>query len=286
MPRSRPISDRHTPAELRGRPGLVGLDIETAALPGAEQRPLLKLRKDGLPAKHQPKLEERRRSGPAPVADSARAALRRRRSLPGAGHRPGQLDVLRPVLQRRTMVIHNAGFELRYLAAAGLPVPHFEDTMQAAGLLLGVNQRSLDDAAFAYLGIELPKELQISDWSAPQLSEGQLAYAALDAIIAFRLWLRLRAELVSKERGGAYLLQRDVTPAVTRMTSRGILLDRAAHHALGAVVGAARRCPRGLPRRDRAASCRARRTRSALSRAGAARTAACAVAAHGEERAS
>ena len=66
----------------------------------------------------------------------------------------------------------------------------------------------------------------------PQLSDGQLAYAALDAIVALRLWLRLRAELVSKERGGAYLLQRDVTPAVTRMVSRGILLDRAAHQAL------------------------------------------------------
>ena len=45
-----------------------------------------------------------------------------------------------------------------------------EDTMQAAGLLLGVRQRSLEAAAGAYLGIALPKALQTSDWSAPQLS--------------------------------------------------------------------------------------------------------------------
>ena len=114
-------SDRHTPAELSGRPGLLGLDIETAALPGAEQRPLLKLRKDGLPAKHQPKLK-----GGAGL-DPHRSRIRLVQ-LYGGGDRClvldtdlVSIDVLRPVLQRRTMVIHNAGFELRYFAAAGLP---------------------------------------------------------------------------------------------------------------------------------------------------------------------
>jgi DNA polymerase I len=75
----------------------------------------------------------------------------------------------------------------------------------------------------------LPKGLQRSDWSAPCLSSGQIAYAALDAIVTFRLWLRLRAELHEKRRGAAYVLQRDVTPATVRMTRRGITLDLAAH---------------------------------------------------------
>jgi ribonuclease D len=140
------------------------------------------------------------------------------------------LDLVAPVLQRRTAIIHNAVFELRHLIAHGIGVPHFEDTLQAAGLLLGVYRRGLDDAALAYLDVELPKGLQRSDWSSPYLSAGQYAYAALDAIVAFRLWLTLRLELLSKDRGGAYLLQRDVTPPVARMIRRGILIDRH-HHA-------------------------------------------------------
>jgi DNA polymerase I-like protein with 3'-5' exonuclease and polymerase domains len=139
------------------------------------------------------------------------------------------LEVLVPVLLRRTAVIHNAGFELRHLATLGIDIPHFEDTMQAAGLLLGVQQRGLDDAVSSYLAIELPKGLQRSDWSSPYLSAGQYAYAAIDAIVTFRLWLKLRLDLIGKNRGGAYLLQRDVTPAVARMTARGVLVDRQKH---------------------------------------------------------
>ncbi len=49
--------------------------------------------------------------------------------------------------------------------------------------------RSLDDASREFLNINLTKkkELQTSDWSAPNLSRPQLNYAALDAVLAFRL---------------------------------------------------------------------------------------------------
>jgi DNA polymerase I-like protein with 3'-5' exonuclease and polymerase domains len=139
------------------------------------------------------------------------------------------LDLLAPIFRRRTMIIHNALFELRHLAAAGIEVPRFEDTLQATGLLLGAFRRGLDDAAAAYLDIELPKGLQRSDWAASHLSPGQFCYAGIDAIIAYRLWLKLRLELLQKDRGGAYVLQRDVTPAVARMIARGILIDRQKH---------------------------------------------------------
>jgi DNA polymerase-1 len=225
-------SDRYTPQALRGRPGLLGCDSETAALSGTEQRPAVKLKKDGYPAKNQPALNS------DAALDPHRSRVRLVQ-LYGGGRRCLVLDtdrvpleVLAPVLRRRTLVFHNATFELRFFAAAGLEVRHFEDTMQATGLLLGVRRRSLDDAALTYLGIELPKGLQRSDWSAPELSPGQYAYAALDAIVTLQAWVKLRVELLSKNRGGAYLLQRDVTPAVVRMTARGILLDTAAHNGL------------------------------------------------------
>jgi DNA polymerase-1 len=121
--------------------------------------------------------------------------------------------------------------KFRFLAEAGLAFPYFEDTMQAAGLLLGTHRRSFDEAVNAYLGLDLPRGLQRSDFSAPRLSPGQIAYAALDAIVTFRLWLKLRTDLRAKQRGAAYVLQRDVTPAVVRMSRRGITLDQAAHQA-------------------------------------------------------
>jgi DNA polymerase-1 len=139
------------------------------------------------------------------------------------------ITVLADVLYRHTMLIHNAGFELRFFAQAGIEIGHFEDTMQAAGLLLGVYRRSLEDAASAYLGIDLPKELQTSDWGATLLSPGQLAYAALDAVVTFDLWRKLRVELVNKGRRPAYSLQRDVTPPTVRMIERGITLALDAH---------------------------------------------------------
>jgi DNA polymerase I-like protein with 3'-5' exonuclease and polymerase domains len=222
-------SDRVTPAELRDHPGLVGLDIETMASPGMEERPPIKLTMKGLPYTNQ-----------ADFKDTA--ALDPHRSTPrlvqlyGGGARCLVLDtrilpvrLLAPVISRRTMVIHNAAFELNFLTAAGVAIPYFEDTLQAAALLLGVRRRSLEDATASYLGVELDKTLQTSDWGAEKLSEGQIAYAAIDAIAAFWMWLRLREDLEQKGRMPAYRLQRDVTPVVVRMMQHGILLDREAH---------------------------------------------------------
>ena len=47
--------------------------------------------------------------------------------------------------------------------------------------------------------------------------------------IAVRLWATMRPDLLRKDRGGAYGLQRDVTPVTAKMEARGILFDPAAH---------------------------------------------------------
>jgi DNA polymerase I-like protein with 3'-5' exonuclease and polymerase domains len=223
------IAEMEADAHLPGNRGLLGFDMETAAMPGQETRPVVMLTRAGVPKVSQPGLKDG--AGLNPRRATARLA-----QLYGGGKRCLVLDtklmplnVLAPVLSRRTTVIHNAKFELAFLAQAGITVPKFECTMQAAGLLLGVRRRGLDDAASAYLGIELPKELQTSDWGAVVLSPGQLAYAALDAIVALRVWRKMRIELIEKHRGGAYVLQRDVTPVVARMEARGVRFDIAAH---------------------------------------------------------
>ena len=70
--------------------------------------------------------------------------------------------------------------------------------MQATGLMLGVEfggGRALANAAKQLLSVEVPKDLQTSDWAAPKLSAGQVAYAATDAILAWRLWPLLTDQL-------------------------------------------------------------------------------------------
>jgi DNA polymerase I-like protein with 3'-5' exonuclease and polymerase domains len=224
-------SQKITPSTLQRQGGVwLGFDIETAALPGEEERPAVHLRlRDGLPAANQPKFK-----GKAAL-DPHRSTVRLLQ-LYGGGERCLVLDThLVPIdavaeaFRSCTLVIHNAGFELRFLTEAGIELSRFEDTMQAAGLLLGVHRRSLEDAASACLGIEVLKTLQRSDWGAPVLSEGQIAYAALDAVLAFQLWRKMRLELHAKGRGAAYVLQRDVTLATAGMIQRGITLDLEAH---------------------------------------------------------
>jgi DNA polymerase I-like protein with 3'-5' exonuclease and polymerase domains len=224
-------SQRITPSTVQRRGGVwLGFDLETAALPGEEECPAVHLRlRDGLPAANQPKFK-----GKAGL-DPHRSRIRLLQ-LYGGGERCLVLDAsqvpieaVAEAFRSCTLLIHNGGFDLRFLAEAGIEPSCFEDTMQAAGLLLGVHRRSLEDAASAYLGIEVPKELQRSDWAAPVLSEGQIAYAALDAVLVYQLWRKIRLELHAKGRGAAYTLQRDVTPATVRMIQRGITLDLEAH---------------------------------------------------------
>jgi DNA polymerase-1 len=131
----------------------------------------------------------------------------------------------------RPLVCHNAAFELAFLAKRGI-YPQAQCTMQAAGLLLGVRRRSLAESCSAFLGVEVPKAHQTSDWSALTLSRGQLAYAAADTVLCRRLWEKTARELKAKGRDQAYRLQRDCLPAAAAMELRGIALDLDAHAAV------------------------------------------------------
>ena len=133
-------------------------------------------------------------------------------------------SALEPLWTRR-LVIHHAQFELGFLQTRGILPQSFECTLQAAGLMLGVHRRGLAAAAEAYLGWKLPKELQTSEWGATRLSEEQLAYAALDAVAALRLWQGLKADLNARGRWDAYLLQRDAIPGAVGMELTGIGVD-------------------------------------------------------------
>ena len=137
--------------------------------------------------------------------------------------------VLAPVWER-PIVMHNAAFDLGYLAQRGIEPVGVDCTMQAVRLLNGPNATSLETAAASYFGLALDKALQTSDWGAKHLSLAQVTYAADDAVVTWHL-----AETVLPllgERRTAYDIQVGAIPAVVRMQLRGILLDTTAHAAL------------------------------------------------------
>ncbi len=90
---------------------------------------------------------------------------------------------------------HNLKFDLRFLMAAGLPIPAADrlfDTMLASQLLHAgtTASHSLATVAERELGRTLDKAPQASDWSG-ELTAQQLTYAALDAAILLPLAERL-----------------------------------------------------------------------------------------------
>ena len=165
-------------------------------------------------------------------------------ALYGGGTRVAVIDlhkvdwaVLAPVWER-PIVMHNAAFDLGYLAQRGIEPAGVDCTLQAVRLLNGPNATSLETAAATYFGLALNKGLQTSDWGAKHLSLAQVAYAAGDAVLTW--WLAETVLPLLGERRPAYDIQVGAIPAVVRMQLRGILLDAAAHATLIAALKAKR----------------------------------------------
>ena len=145
--------------------------------------------------------------------------------------------VLAP-LWEQLLVAHNAAFELGHLAAHGIEPIEMHCTLQAVRLLNGPDATPLASACATYFGIELPKDLQTSDWSAEHLTLPQIQYAASDAVVTWHLAETIFPLLGQRE--SAYAIQMSAMPAVVRMQLRGVLLDTVAHTALVAALQAKR----------------------------------------------
>jgi DNA polymerase-1 len=141
-----------------------------------------------------------------------------------------RLDQLK-VLMDRPMVAHNAQFELIHLRHAGLVPRRIGCTMLQANVLEG-GLRSLADRVATVFGWHIDKRLQTSDWSADELTPEQIAYAALDAVLAARLSDTQSAELRRRGMLEAYRLCRDALGCVSRLELAGIAFDTEAHAEL------------------------------------------------------
>jgi DNA (cytosine-5)-methyltransferase 1 len=134
------------------------------------------------------------------------------------------------LLEGARVIAHNAAFELAFLEHAGVALGEIHCTLQATRLTLGEHAAGLDDAAAHHLGVKLDKTLQTSDWNAPVLTREQIEYAAIDAVLAWRLAEKILPRFDVQK--SAYEIQVGAVPAAMRMEQRGFKLDIAAHARL------------------------------------------------------
>ena len=136
------------------------------------------------------------------------------------------------LLEGARVIAHNIAFELAFLEAAGVALGELQCTLQAVRLVLGEHATSLAAAARAYLNVDLDKSQQVSDWNAPSLTQAQIDYAAIDAVVLWRIAEKILPRF--EVQRSAYEIQLGAVPAAMRMEQRGFKLDVEAHARLTA----------------------------------------------------
>ncbi len=142
------------------------------------------------------------------------------------------LEPLRELLanQQITKIAHNAKFDAKWVKHhLGTEVGGIFDTLLASQLIAAGDQdrrHSLAEVVSFFLGQELDKSEQVSDWSANELSQSQVEYAAKDAAIMVALrekvWEKLTADGLTK----AAQLEFECVMPVAAMELQGFYLDR------------------------------------------------------------
>ena len=140
---------------------------------------------------------------------------------------------LKEILADRELVGHNLWFDLAFLKVRfQIPPGNLFDTMTAAkiltnGLPEGTVSNSLGSVISRYLGIDILKDQGTSDWSASQLSDEQLRYAAMDVHHLLPLKAELERLLELDQLVYVAELENDLLPAVIDLYLRGFAVDRA-----------------------------------------------------------
>lgn len=106
-------------------------------------------------------------------------------------------------------VFHHAPFDLRFMVSAWRVSPAAVRCTKVASKILDPaapnETHSLQHLAGRYLGVSLPKgAVRVSDWSAPELTDEQVRYAAGDVVHLPRLLGAMEAALRASGRGKLY----------------------------------------------------------------------------------
>ena len=139
----------------------------------------------------------------------------------------GGLEALQPLFNK-ALVAHNAAFELKHLLHKGVTPYRVGCTMLQANILLG-DLWSLKDLSKELLGIDISKEQQTSDWSAEILTQEQIEYAALDAVLTKKIFEIQHQKLEGKNLLRPYALMRDAQIAIAKLELTGVFFDVEGH---------------------------------------------------------
>jgi DNA polymerase I-like protein with 3'-5' exonuclease and polymerase domains len=148
------------------------------------------------------------------------------------------------------LIAHNAKFEAEWLWQAGLLeldgrrlacTQIAVELLEAGRLLKTIGGASLEKVARYYLGTELDKTAQTSNWGAT-LSAAQYRYAATDAVIMVPLFDRLHTELAAEGLTDIYEVEMAALSTIAWLELVGAPFDATAWRALAQAA---------LPERER-----------------------------------
>ena len=128
-------------------------------------------------------------------------------------------------------IAHNAKFDAKWVRHhLGIDLGGVFDTLIASQLIAAGDQdrrHNLAEVANYFLGIEVDKSEQVSDWSAPELSQSQIQYAAKDAAIMVALREKVVERLKQDELIKVAKLEFDCVMPIAQMELNGFYLDEA-----------------------------------------------------------
>ena len=128
-------------------------------------------------------------------------------------------------------IAHNAKFDAKWISHhLGVQLGGTFDTLLASQLIAAGDQdrrHSLADVTSHFLGTELDKSEQVSDWSAAELSQSQIEYAARDAATMVPLREKIVERLKADELIKVAKLEFDCVLPIAQMELNGFYLDAA-----------------------------------------------------------
>lgn len=128
-------------------------------------------------------------------------------------------------------IAHNAKFDAKWISHhLGAQLGGTFDTLLASQLIAAGDdgrRHSLAEVTSHFLGTELDKSEQVSDWSQPELSQAQIEYAARDAATMIPLREKIVEKLKSDELVKVAKIEFDCVVPIAEMELNGFYLDAA-----------------------------------------------------------
>lgn len=139
-----------------------------------------------------------------------------------------------PFLESKRFIGHNSVFDLQFFKMMGVKKMNIGCTMLLAKLLIHATRPTdirvgLKPLAEHVLKVEVRKEVQVSDWSVPELTFEQIEYAALDAVTVVKIAEKLAPGLKKFGLERVYKLYKAAQHPIAQMQLNGLNIDTALH---------------------------------------------------------